>query len=61
MFYLLEKEYIIENLDDLLCQYSEENDFLLFDKSFEPESFTAQEKRRVKRLCSLMKCLMRNG
>lgn len=49
MFYLLEKEYIIENLDDLLCQYSEENDFLLFDKSFEPESFTAQEKREGKK------------
>lgn len=31
------------------CQYPEKSECILFDKSFEPESFTAQEKREGKK------------
>ena len=44
MFNILTKEYALNNLDDFLCQYSEDGRFVLYDDSFEPESFTASEK-----------------
>ena len=44
MFYRLSKHFIHKNLNNLLCQYTDENNSLLYDKSFEPESFTAHEK-----------------
>ena len=44
MFHLLSHEFISQNLNDFLCQYSEDNIDLLFDGTFEPESFTALEK-----------------
>ena len=44
MFYNLSKDFIHKNLDDLLCQYTDENSILLYDESFKPESFTALEK-----------------
>lgn len=44
MFNVLTKDYALKNLDDFLCQYPEDSSFILFDDSFEPESFTALEK-----------------
>ena len=44
MFNILTREYCTNNLDDFLCKYPEDSSFILFDKSFEPESFTALEK-----------------
>lgn len=44
MFYTFSREFIFENLNNLLCQYAEGNFDLLFDSYFEPESFTAREK-----------------
>ena len=44
MLHVLTKDYAMNNLDEFLCQYGEDNSFVLFDESFEPESFTALEK-----------------
>ena len=44
MFNILTKDYALNNLDDFLCQYGEDSSCILFDDSFEPESFTALEK-----------------
>ena len=44
MFNILTRDYALNNLDDFLCQYSEDGSFILFEDSFEPESFTALEK-----------------
>jgi len=44
MFYSLSKDYIETHINDILCQYSNNCSDVLFDDSFEPESFTALEK-----------------
>ena len=44
MLKILTKDFASEHLDDFLCQYHTDSCFVLFDKSFNPESFTALEK-----------------